>query len=462
MATKPRTKAPVQALGKAVRSSRRQPKALALDGGGRGAARSAGKGVTARSSAKASKITEVRKPQRQPMALALAGGGPLGAIYELGALLALSEALEGVDFNAMDMYVGVSSGSFIAAGLANGLTADRMRQMFIESDTAAEPIAPEVLLNPAFKEYAQRALSLPTLFLSALFDYVAHPFDQHFLTAFQRLSQAIPIGVFSGTGIHDTLSRLFAAPGRSNDFRKLKHRLFVVATDLDSGNSVEFGMPGRDAVPISTAVQASAALPGLFPPVEINGRHYVDGALKKTLHASVALKEGAKLVLCINPLVPFDADLAQKRGAGRHYNLVDGGLPLVLSQTFRALIHSRMQVGMGKYGLQYPDADVVLFEPSSDDAEMFFANIFSYASRGHLCEHAYQKTRIDLYRRRHELKPILARHGVSIRLDVLKETRSVLRGTPAVPMGDILTGTVQQLALSLDALEHWLAEQNTP
>ena len=69
----------------------------------------------------------------------------------------------------------------------------------------------------------------------------------------------------------------------------------LVATDLDSGDSAPFGQPGFDHVPISKAVQASAALPGLFPPVEIEGRYYVDGVLKKTLHASEALEEGARL-----------------------------------------------------------------------------------------------------------------------------------------------------------------------
>ena len=54
--------------------------------------------------------------------LALAGGGPLGAIYEVGALCALEEAIEGLDFTACDGYIGVSAGGFIAAGLANGMT----------------------------------------------------------------------------------------------------------------------------------------------------------------------------------------------------------------------------------------------------------------------------------------------------------------------------------------------------
>ena len=56
---------------------------------------------------------------RPRVGLALAGGGPLGGIYEVGALLALAEALDGVDFNELDVYVGVSSGGFIAGALAS-------------------------------------------------------------------------------------------------------------------------------------------------------------------------------------------------------------------------------------------------------------------------------------------------------------------------------------------------------
>ena len=73
---------------------------------------------------------------RPRIGLALAGGGPLGAIYEIGALAALSESLEGVDFNDIDVYVGVSAGGFIAAGLANGITPHQMSRAFIEGRLA--------------------------------------------------------------------------------------------------------------------------------------------------------------------------------------------------------------------------------------------------------------------------------------------------------------------------------------
>jgi NTE family protein len=219
--------------------------------------------------------------------------------------------------------------------------------------------------------------------------------------------------VFDSAGIDDFLTRLFSLPGMSNDFRRFRKPLYLVATDLDSGLRSPSAPKGFDHVPIATAVQASAALPGLYPPVEIDGRWYVDGALKKTLHASVALKEGARLVFCINPLVPFDAKHAVARTAPPQRKLVDGGLPVVLAQTFRAIIHSRMKTGLAKYDIEYKDADVILFEPSRDDADMFFTNMFSYADRKRLSEQAYRKTREELLRRHDELAPKLARHGVT-------------------------------------------------
>mgnify|MGYP002365493750 CR=1 FL=1 len=385
----------------------------------------------------------------------MAGGGPLGGIYEIGATVALSEAIDGLEVHQADVFVGVSSGGLIAAALANGVTPARLARILIENDTE-EIFDPEMLLRPAFGEYFNRLLSLPHLISSSALDYLRHPWHHGLFESFQRLSRAIPTGVFDSRGIDRVLRNLFSQRGRTNDFRKLKHRLFLVATDLDSGESIAFGSPGHDDVAISTAVQASAALPGLFPPVEINGRHYVDGALIKTLHASVALKEGADIVFCVNPLVPFDAELAARRNGTSSQHLNDGGLPVVLSQTFRAIIHSRMRVGMDRYKHQYPHADVLLFEPTPDDAEMFFTNVFSYRDRRRLCEHAYQRTRIDLYRRRHELMPILARHGLKLNLSVLKDHRYTLLHRPTRKSKVSLNTATHALDTSLDELQRWL------
>ncbi|MBK6597572.1 MAG: patatin-like phospholipase family protein [Proteobacteria bacterium] len=69
--------------------------------------------------------------------LALAGGGPLGAFYELGALHALSEAVDGLDLTALDVYVGVSSGSIVAAALANGFDTTTMDRYLLLTIRAA-------------------------------------------------------------------------------------------------------------------------------------------------------------------------------------------------------------------------------------------------------------------------------------------------------------------------------------
>lgn len=393
---------------------------------------------------------------RTKFAVALAGGGPLGGIYEIGALVALDEALVGFDFKACDIYVGVSSGGLIAAGLANGLTPLAMHRLFIESDAAEDPFEPDILLKPALGEYATRIASLFPLLASACWHYLSNLSGKGFYESFSRLSRALPTGLFDNQPIDRYLRRLFSEPGRTNDFRKLKNRLYLVATDLDSGASVPFGSPGFDTVPISTAVQASAALPGLYPPVEIKGRYYVDGALRKTLHASLALRDGAKLVVCINPLVPFDAELARSRDRHKRHRLIEGGLPLVLSQTFRAIIHSRMQVGMTKYDTEFKDADVVLFEPKRDDTEMFFTNIFSYGERRRLAEHAYQKTRAELSRCADKLTPILARHGVRIDREVLaSKSRSLLDrpGRVNLKQARKLGRAVLELETALDQLE---------
>ena len=398
--------------------------------------------------------------KRARIGLALAGGGPVGGIYEVGAMAALAEALDGLDFTGFDIYVGVSSGAFISAAVANGLGPAKLARMLVENDTD-EVFDPEMLLRPAFGEYLRRALAVPVLFWSSLRQYLSDPWHLRLLEAFQGLSHAIPAGVFNSSGIDQLLRRLFSTGGRSNDFRQLKHRLFIVATDLDTGESVAFGSEGHEDVPISVAVQASAALPGLFPPVKIGERYFVDGALIKTLHASVALQQGADLLICINPLVPFDSRLAAKRPVHENRtaapeHLVDGGLPVVLAQTFRAIIHSRMRTGMDRYRHEFQGRDVVLFEPTRDDADMFFTNVFSYRGRSRLCEHAYQRTRSDLYRRRHELRPIFARHGIELNLGVLKDHSRSLLSHKRRP--DLAT-SASALDASLLDLEVWLEAQ---
>jgi predicted acylesterase/phospholipase RssA len=207
-------------------------------------------------------------------------------------------------------------------------------------------------------------------------------------------------------------------------------------------------------------VAASAALPGLFPPVPVNGRWYVDGALKKTLHARVLLDEGLDLIIALNPLVPFDASRPHRHrvmsSADRPIpRLVDGGLPVVLSQTFRTLIHSRLELGLKGYETSHPDTDILLFEPDQRDPEMFIVNTFGYSQRRALAEHAYQQTRADLRSRRGSLRLTLLRHGLALDDEALDDPKRRLvqrrrpARTPAARAAERLEEVLDDLAQSL-------------
>jgi predicted acylesterase/phospholipase RssA len=368
--------------------------------------------------------TELKSAPR--IGLALGGGGPLGGIYEIGALRALDEALDGLDFNNVDVYVGVNSGSFVAANLANQVTTAQLCRIFVRNEAEVHPFHPEVFYRPALREYGNRLLAVPKLISTAISRFVNNPYDQSLLEAMTILAQAAPAGLFDNEGLHDYLRRAFTMLGRTNDFRQLKHRLFVVAADVESTEAVCFGAPGFDHVPISRAVQASTASPGLYVPVDVDGRYYVDGTLRKGLHASVAFEDGADLVLAVNPQVPIDASAAVRAGTMQPGDLTRSGMPNLLSQMFRTMVYSRMQSGIAHYARDYPDKDILLFEPTRDDAKLFFSNVFSFQSRRMVCEHAYQMTRRDLLSRADELEPKLAKYGIKLRRDRLEDEQRTI------------------------------------
>ncbi|HYM36471.1 MAG TPA: patatin-like phospholipase family protein [Steroidobacteraceae bacterium] len=397
-----------------------------------------------------------KRRTRRKFGLALAGGGPLGAFYQIGALHALSECTEGLDLTALDVYVGVSSGAIIAASLANGLTTEDMGRAFFAENASDEfLLTPGVVMRPAAGEYITRLLTVPALVGQVITRWARNPFNQSWAEALSPLASAIPIGVFDNHAFERYLRRLLSSDDRTNDFRKLKQTLRIVATDLNSGTEVCFGEKGLDHIPISEAIRASTALPGLYTPAKIEGRTYVDGALLRTMHASLALEKGCDLVIAVNPLVTFDASQAKRNG--RHHDLAAAGLSAVMGQTFRALIQSRMQIGMANYRQRYPHADRLLLEPDRHDEDMFFANLFRYSERRRLANHAYQATRRDLLAHERDLAPVLKRHGIRLREDRLRERHRTFHtgieaaGVHALPVAKNLATTLDRLSSYLQA-----------
>ena len=398
-----------------------------------------------------------------PIGLALAGGAPGGAIYEIGALHALNEAIPGFDLRDCGSFVGVSAGAFLSSCLANGLSTAQQVRAIVKNEPGEHPFIPETFFQPAIGELARRLVSTPMMLGGALRDYLTRK-ERRLLDALTVLGQGLPVGIFNNEPIRDYVARIFSIKDRTDDFTKLKRKLTVVTTDLESGESMRFGHLGWPYVPISKAVQASTALPGLYPPVEINGRYYVDGVLLKTMHASVPLEAGAKLVFCVNPLVPVDLRQAVQRNAVEPGQLLRGGLPSVLSQTVRTLIHSRLQLGVQSYEGKYPGADVVLIEPARDDYEDFFSNIFSFSSRKGVCERAWNATRRSLLQRADHIQAVLDKYDLKLDREFLEDPEVDLWDNVGLPEFGQKGVRPQEVVLDdlrglLDRLENYVVKE---
>src|SRR5207247_2131208 len=124
--------------------------------------------------------------------------------------------------------------------------------------------------------------------------------------------------------------------GRTNDFRRLRRRLLVPATALDSGAIRVFGSRLDERTPISRAVAASAAVPILFEPVTVDGVQYVDATVTKTAHARLAVERGAGLVVVVNPMRPLLHDPKTQPP------LADGGPFAVAGQAPRIALPRRL------------------------------------------------------------------------------------------------------------------------
>jgi predicted acylesterase/phospholipase RssA len=379
-----------------------------------------------------------RRSKRAKIALVCAGGGATGAVYEIGCLRALDDLVEG-GVGDLDLYVGVSGGALVSALLAAGIGPAEMYDAVASPNGGPLGVPAAPLYRLGFGDFARASRRAPAVVRRAAASILTG--ETRSLADFaSSLFELLPAGLLDNSGVQEYVAAFIGA--RSADrFDALPHRLLVVAVDLDSAEAVAFGSRGRRDVPVSKAVQASTALPGLYRPVRIDGRDYVDGGVRKTAHIHLAIEAGARLVLCVNPIVPIHNDV----DAGPWKEHLSGrGLAHVLDQVLRIVLHGRMQYGLERYAKESPDVDILLVEPARDDLRMFSYHIMRYGARRVVAEHGYRsvmglfRANFDAYRR------MLKRHGLVLRHP------SDLPALPEAPHG---TAATRRLASSLRTLE---------
>ncbi len=352
-----------------------------------------------------------RRPHRT--ALVLGGGGFTGAVYEIGALRALDLLSVNRTINQFDVYVGTSAGAFVASAVANGVTPEEMMQVIVRQDEAQLPDArASALLRPNYREFLTRAWRLP-LSLANLARTIVQDLGQvSAMDVVLELAGALPAGLYSGAGLERYVREILTEPGRTNDFRQLEAELYLAATDLDSCERVVFGADGFDDVPISEAVSASSALPMVYKPVRIRDREYVDGGLVSTTNLDIAVEAGAKLVIVVNPLVPYVNDLPG--ASARQRRVSDMGFPQIGYQAFKLLAHQRLHEIARRWEERYPGIDIVLIEPNPNDELMFHTGVMNFTSRVNIARHGFESVTMQLADDYPRFSEICARHGIEI------------------------------------------------
>jgi NTE family protein len=216
-------------------------------------------------------------------AVVLGGGGPVGIAWESGLVAGLAQG--GRDLGKADFIMGTSAGSFVGARLALGadaktladpILADRIPGDEARPRTAATPSGPPPDLsklmtlmgeaqggtrNPAEvrAEIGAWALSQPTMSEDAFIESFGHSFA------------SLPEGAWPERGYACT------------------------AVDAETG---AFQLWTKDAgVGVVRAVASSCSVPGVYPPVTLKGRRYIDGGMRSSTNADMAA--GHELVVVV-------------------------------------------------------------------------------------------------------------------------------------------------------------------
>jgi NTE family protein len=306
--------------------------------------------------------------------LVIGAGGVLGFAWAAGALAAL-EREEGFDCRSVDLLIGTSAGSIVAALLAGGMPVEaivRNQQGIPAPGDAVVDYDEDVDGTGPLPPFPALVLGSPSLLVHA----ARHPLATPPLAA---LSGLLPRGRASQTGIRRLISSVATADGGWPS----TPRPWVVAMDYQSGRRRVFGHEETPEVSLVDAVTASCAVPGWFAPVEIAGRRYVDGGTRSTASLDLAAGHDLDEVYVLTPMASFAYD-APSTLAGR-----------IERQVRRALTKQLLREAEK---VRASGARVTLLGPGPEDLTVIGSNLMDARRRADVLSTSLRTSRTALRR----------------------------------------------------------------
>jgi NTE family protein len=208
-------------------------------------------------------------------ALVLGGGGVAGIAWELGILSGLHDA--GVDLRGADVIIGTSAGSVVGAQITSGTD---LASLFAAQLTPVEQSRERMVafdLAQMIEAFSQAIAG-------------AGPDSKAVRARIGAYALAVPtISEAQRRAIIEARLPVHTWP---------QQRLLIVAVDAETGE--EYIIDREAGVSLVDAVAASCAVPGIWPPVTIAGRRYMDGGVRSATNADLA--RGYDRTVILNPL----------------------------------------------------------------------------------------------------------------------------------------------------------------
>ena len=233
----------------------------------------------------------------QRSALVLGGGGITGIAWEIGMLAGLAEA--GVDLSTADLVVGTSAGSVVGAQLTCGAELSAMYERQLQPP------------GPQEKVHSMTRADLVRYGLAMLRSRGRE-------VDFRRRVGALALAAERAGATPSEQERLDVIGARLVSTEWPDRPLVITAVDAETGDFTPFD---RDSgVPLLEAVAASCAVPGVYPPVTIGDRRFVDGGMRSAANTDLAAGYDRVVVLApipqgIGPMVGVDRHVAGLTGA---------------------------------------------------------------------------------------------------------------------------------------------------
>jgi NTE family protein len=297
--------------------------------------------------------------------LVLGGGGTVGLAYHAGVLRAL-EAEAGFSPDDAEVIVGTSAGSVIGAYLRTGMTTEDMWQLARGEHPTHSPFGGDADNRPnLFAPTYNNPIDIVRHLIGSAY-VLARAVSPFPLQAPGFLKSVFPGGLFTlEEGRRRFAEELPAAwPDKA---------LWITTVDIVTGRRVVLGRAGAPKVDLPRAVLASAAIPGIYQPVQVGRRSLIDGGAHSTSNLDLAVQAGVDRIIGVVPLA-FDTGVPP------------GPLGQVVRRIPARMLSSEVEFARRR------GIEVLMFRPSAGEVRNHGFNLMRPHGLEHVAELAYEAT----------------------------------------------------------------------